>query len=187
MDKPEIHVGVSSSPPGLDDDGTDHVVVSLNKANAAIEKSLEDSDTEDIVRLVNWVLIHDMTRWQMHYPLGAIREHVWKEAGKTKKEMDSQPGFFDIAYENSPFLKWVADLPIYGDKAKNAQTYGAWKIAEIDIPEIAPGPKVPPRTLGVNRGEGPFPGGSRLLFCAWQHRSFAAIPTKYYKIHPQAS
>ena len=25
--------------------------------------------------------------------------------------------------------------------AKDAQTYGAWKIAEIDIPEIKPGPK----------------------------------------------
>ena len=23
-----------------------------------------------------------------------------------------------------------------------------------------------------------------LLLCAWRHRSFAAIPTKYYKIHP---
>jgi hypothetical protein len=25
-----------------------------------------------------------------------------------------------------------------------------------------------------------------LLLCAWQHRSFAAIPTKYYKIHPSS-
>jgi hypothetical protein len=141
VDKPEIHVGIFSSPPGLDEDGTDHIVVSLNKANAAVLKSLEESDTEDIIRLVNWVLIHDMTRWTLHYPLAAIRAHVWKEAGNTKAEMDSQPGFFDIAYKNSPFLKRVADLPIYGDKAKNAQTYGAWKIAEIDIPEVKPGPK----------------------------------------------
>jgi hypothetical protein len=86
-------------------------------------------------------LIHHVCDWKLHYPLAAIREHVWKEAGKTKKEMDSQPGFFDIAYTNSPLLKRVADLPIFGAKAKNAQTYGAWKIAEIDIPEIAPGPK----------------------------------------------
>jgi hypothetical protein len=141
VDKPEIHVGIFSTPPGLDEDGTDHIVISLNKANAAVLKSLEESDTEDIIRLVNWVLIHDMDRWKLHYPLGAIREHVWKEGGKTKKEMDSQPGFFDIAYTNSPLLKRVADLPIYGAKAKDAQTYGAWKIAEIDIPEIAPGPK----------------------------------------------
>ena len=99
VDKPEIHVGVYSTPPGLDEDGTDHIVVSLNKANAAVLKSLEESDTEDIIRLVNWVLIHDMTRWTLHYPLAAIRAHVWKEAGKTKAEMDSQPGFFDIAYK----------------------------------------------------------------------------------------
>jgi hypothetical protein len=85
---------------------------------------------------VNWALIHHVSDWKLHYPLGAIREHVWKEAGKTKKEMDSQPGFFDIAYTNSPLLKRVAELPIFGDKAKNAQTYGAWKLAEIDIPEI---------------------------------------------------
>jgi hypothetical protein len=141
VDKPEIHVGVYSTPPGVDEDGTDHIVVSLNKANAAVLKSLEESDTEDIIRLVNWVLIHDMTRWTHHYPHAAIREHVWKEAGKTKKEMDSQPGFFDIAYKNSPLLKRVADLPIFGAKAENAQTYGAWKLAEIDIPEITPGLK----------------------------------------------
>ena len=91
--------------------------------------------------MVNWVLIHDMTRWTLHYPLAAIREYVWTEAGRTKAEMEKMPGFFDIAYKNSPFLKRVADLPIYGDKAKNAQTYGAWKIAEIDIPEVKPGPK----------------------------------------------
>ena len=41
VDKPEIHVGIFSSPPGLDEDGTDHIVVSLNKANAAVLKSLE--------------------------------------------------------------------------------------------------------------------------------------------------
>jgi hypothetical protein len=93
VDKPEIHVGVYSTPPGLDEDGTDHIVVSLNKANAAVLKSLEESNTEDIVRLVNWVLIHDMTRWTHHYPHAAIREHVWKEAGKTREEMDKLPGF----------------------------------------------------------------------------------------------
>jgi hypothetical protein len=32
-------------------------------------------------------------------------------------------------------------LPIHGAKAKLAQTYGAFKIAEIDIPEVAPEPK----------------------------------------------
>lgn len=141
VDKPEIHVGVYSSPPGLDEDGTDHIVVSLNKANAAIEKALEESDTEDIIRLVNWCLIHHVCDWKLHYPLGAIREHVWKEAGKTKSEMDSQPGFFDIAYTNSPLLKRVAELPIFGEKAKNAQNYGAWKLAEIDIPEVTLGLK----------------------------------------------
>ena len=141
VDKPEIHVGVFSTPPGLNDDGTDHITVSLNKANAAVAKALEETDTEDIVRLVNWALIHHVSDWKLHYPLGAIREHVWTAAGKTKEEMDSQPGFFDVAYEPSPLLKRVADLPIFGAKAKNAQTYGAWKIAEIDIPEIAPGPK----------------------------------------------
>src|ERR1700751_3625961 len=93
VDKPDVHVGVFSTPPGLDKDGTDHILVSLNKANAAVLKSLKESDTEDIIRLVNWVLIHDMTRWTLHYPLAAIREHVWTEAGKTKEEMDSQPGF----------------------------------------------------------------------------------------------
>jgi hypothetical protein len=51
-----------------------------------------------------------MGRWQMHYPLGRIREHVWQEAGKTPEEMEKMPGFFDIAYEPSPFLKRVADL-----------------------------------------------------------------------------
>jgi hypothetical protein len=53
--------GVYSSPPGLKD-GTDHITVSLNKANRAVEKALEESDHEDIMRLVNWVLIHDMDR-----------------------------------------------------------------------------------------------------------------------------
>jgi hypothetical protein len=108
----------------------DHITVSLNKANAAVLKSLEETDTENIIGLVNWVLIHDMTRWQMHYPLGVIRRHVWEEAGKTKEEMDAQPVFFDIAYENSPFLKRVAKLPIFGDKVELAQFDGAYKITQ---------------------------------------------------------
>ena len=123
VDKPEIHVGIFSTPPGLDEDGTDHIVVSLNKANPAVLKSLEESDTEDIMRLVNWVLIHHVCDWKLHYPLGAIREHVWKEAGKTREEMDKLPGFFDIAYTNSPFLKRVADLPIFGAKAKKRRRH----------------------------------------------------------------
>jgi hypothetical protein len=133
VDKPAIHVGVYSSPPGLNADGTDHIVVSLNKANPATAKALEDSDHEEIIRLVNWMLIHDMDRWKWHYPLGRIREHVWREAGKTSKEMAEQPGFFDIAYKPSPFLKRVADLPIFGDKAELAQFDGAHLLAEIDI------------------------------------------------------
>lgn len=64
------------------------------------------------------------------------------------------PGFFDIAYKPSPLLKRVADLPIYGDKAELAQFDGAYKIAEIDIPEVKPGPQRPPRTLGVSGGSG---------------------------------
>jgi hypothetical protein len=67
--------------------------------------------------------------------------------------MDSQPGFFDIAYEPSPFLKRVADLPIYGAKAELAQFDGAYKIAEIDIPESAPGPKGHP-ALRAALGQG---------------------------------
>jgi hypothetical protein len=67
VDKPEIHVGIYSSPPGLNKDGIDHITVSLNKANAAVLKALEKSDHEDIMRLVNWVLIHDMGRWTHHY------------------------------------------------------------------------------------------------------------------------
>ena len=125
--------------PGVNADGIDHITVSLNKANPAVAKALEESDHEEIMRLVNWMLIHDMGRWQWHYPLGRIREHVWKVGGKTPEEMDKLPGFFDIAYQPSPLLKRVADLPIYGDKAKLAQTYGAYKIAEIDIPESVPG------------------------------------------------
>jgi hypothetical protein len=39
VDKPDVHVGVFSTPPGLDKDGTDHIVVSLNKANAATAKA----------------------------------------------------------------------------------------------------------------------------------------------------
>lgn len=100
-----------------------------------MEKSLEESDHEDIMRLVNWVLIHDMGRWQWHYPLGAIREHVWKEGGKTQEEMDKLPGFFDIAYKPSPFLQAVAKLPIFGDKAELAQYDGQHLLGEIDISE----------------------------------------------------
>ena len=89
VDKPDVHVGVFSTPPGLDKDGTDHIVVSLNKANAATAKALEESDTDQIVQLVNWCLIHHVCDWTLHYPLAAIREHVWKEGGKNKEEMDS--------------------------------------------------------------------------------------------------
>ena len=63
-------------------------------------------------------------------------------------------------YESSPLLKRVAYLPIYGAKAKLAQTYGAWKIAEIDIPESAPGPKGHPQHFGRERGEGNSPAGA---------------------------
>jgi hypothetical protein len=124
VDKPDVHVDVYSTPPGLNRDDTDHIVVSLNKANPGVAKALEKSDTDEIMRLVNLALIHDMTRWQHHYPLHRIREHVWKEAGKTKEEMDSLPGFFDIAHKPSPFLQAVAKLPIYGDKAELAQFDG---------------------------------------------------------------
>jgi hypothetical protein len=138
VDKPDIHVGVYSSPPGLKD-GTDHITVSLNKANAATAKALEDGDHDEVMRLVNWMLIHEMGRWPWHYPLGKIREHVWREAGKTDEEMEKMPGFFDIGFEPSPLLKRIADLPIFGDKAELAQFDGAYKIAEIDIPESVPG------------------------------------------------
>ena len=40
VDKPDVHVGVYSTPPGLNADGTDHIVVSLNKANPAVAKAL---------------------------------------------------------------------------------------------------------------------------------------------------
>ena len=88
-------------------------------------KALEESDHDEIMRLVNFTLIHDMGRWQWHYPLHLIRQHVWKEAGKTAEEMKSLPGFFDIAYKPSPFLKAVTKLPIFGDKAELAQFDGA--------------------------------------------------------------
>jgi hypothetical protein len=86
---------------------------------------------------MNGIPMDALGRWPWHYrgQLGAIRTHIWAEAGKSQSEMDSQPGFFDIAYKPSPFLKRVADLPIYGDKAELAQFDGAFKIAEIDIPE----------------------------------------------------
>jgi hypothetical protein len=71
VDKAEIHVGVFSTPPGLDEDGTDQIVVSLNKANAAVLKSLEESDTEDIMRLVE--LGADTPRLRLEAPLPAGR------------------------------------------------------------------------------------------------------------------
>ena len=148
VDKPEVHVGVFSTPPGLNRDGTDHIVVSLNKANPAVAKALAAGDHDEIMRLVNWMLIHDMDRWKWHYPLGRIREHVWSEAGKSPKEMAEQPGFFDIQYKPSPFLQAVAKLPIFGDKAELAQFDGAHLLAEIDIPESAPGPKGHPALFG---------------------------------------
>jgi hypothetical protein len=40
-----------------------------NKANPAVAKALEESDTDEIMRLVNFTLIHDMGRWKHHYPL----------------------------------------------------------------------------------------------------------------------
>jgi hypothetical protein len=43
--------------------------------------------------------------------------------------------FFDIAYKPSPFLKAVAKLPIFGDKAELAQYDAPHLIAEIDITE----------------------------------------------------
>jgi len=138
VDKPDIHVGVYSTPPGLNRDGTDHITVSLNKANPAVATALAAGDHDEIMRLVNWMLIHEMDLWPHHYPLARIREHVWKEAGKTKEEMDAQPGFFDIAYKPSPFLQAVTKLPIYGDKAELAQFDAPHLLAEIDIPESVP-------------------------------------------------
>jgi hypothetical protein len=44
-----------------------------NKANPAVAKALEESDTDEIMRLVNFTLIHDMGRWKHHYPLHLIR------------------------------------------------------------------------------------------------------------------
>jgi hypothetical protein len=43
-----------SSPPGVNADGIDHITVSLNKSNPAVAKAMEESDHEDIMRLVNW-------------------------------------------------------------------------------------------------------------------------------------
>ncbi len=62
--------------------------------------------------------------------------------------MAEQPGFFDIAYKPSPFLKRVADLPIFGDRAELAQFDGAHLLAEIDITESVPGPKGHPALFG---------------------------------------
>ena len=131
VDKPEIHVGVYSTPPGLNADDTDHIVVSLNKGNPSVAKALEDGDHDEIMRLVNFTLIHDMGRWKHHYPLHLIRAHIWKEAGKTDEEMHSLPGFFDIAYKPSPFLKRIADVPIFGDKAELSQFDGQHLLGEI--------------------------------------------------------
>jgi hypothetical protein len=138
VDKPDIHVGVFSSPPGLKD-GIDHLTVSLNKANPAVAKPLEESDHEDIIAFGELGADPRYGAWQWHYPLGAIREHVWKEAGKTPEEMENMPGFFDIAYKPSPFLQAVAKLPIFGDKAELAQFDAPHLLAEIDIPETVAG------------------------------------------------
>jgi hypothetical protein len=135
VDKTDIHIPVYSTPPEVNADDIDCIVVSLNKANPGVAKALEKSDTDEIIRLVNFTLIHDMTSWQHHYPLHRIREHVWKEAGKTDEEMGSLPGFFDIAHKPSPFLQAVTKLPINGDKAELAQYDGQHLIAEIDINE----------------------------------------------------
>jgi hypothetical protein len=102
-------------------------------AARAVAKALEESDHDEVMRLLNWVLIHHVSDWPNHYPLHRIREHVWSEAGKTPKEMAEQPVFFDIAYKPSPLLKRVADLPIYGDKAELAQFDAPHLLAEIDI------------------------------------------------------
>lgn len=135
VDKPEIHVDVYSTPPGLNRDDTDHIVVSLNKAHPGVASALAQTDITEIQRMINFTLIHDRGRWQHHCPLHLIRRHIWKEAGKTDEEMASQPGFFDIAYKPSPLLKRVADLPIFGDKAELAQYDAPHLLGEIDITE----------------------------------------------------
>jgi hypothetical protein len=93
VDKPDCHVDVYSTPPGLNRDDTDHIVVSLNKAHPGVAKALEESDIAEIQRMVNFTLIHDMGRWKYHYPLHRIRAHIWKEAGKTKEEMNRNQVF----------------------------------------------------------------------------------------------
>jgi hypothetical protein len=128
-----VHVGAYSSPPGLNADGIDHITVSLNKGRASVEKALEENDRDEIMRQLNFALIHHVSHWTHHYPLARIREHVWQEGGKTQKEMDEGAGFFDINYQPSPLLKAVGDLPIFGDKAELAQYAGAHLLAEIDI------------------------------------------------------
>ena len=105
VDKPEILVGVYSSPPMVNEDSIDHILVSLNKANPAVAKALAESDHNEIMRQVNFTLIHDMCRWSWHYPLAAIRRHVWKEAGKTREEMNALPGFFRHRRQTKPAFK----------------------------------------------------------------------------------
>jgi hypothetical protein len=39
-------------------------------------KALEETDTDTIMQLVDWVLIHCYGALDHHYPLAAIREHV---------------------------------------------------------------------------------------------------------------
>ena len=84
--------------------------------------------------------------------IDAIREYVWTEAGRTKAEMEKMPGFFDIAYTNSPFLKRVAELPIFGAKAKDAQRRRLENCRDRHSRSQARSERSP-RTLGVMGAE----------------------------------
>src|ERR1700730_3886901 len=118
-DEPDILVPAYPTPPKVNDDGIDHILVTLNQANKTVATALEQSDYETIMREVVIVLSSDMYRWQHHYPVGRIRSHIWLD--KTPEESASLPGFFYIDGKPSPFLQAVAKLPIFGDAAELAQ------------------------------------------------------------------
>jgi hypothetical protein len=62
-------------------------------------------------------------------------------SGKDEGKDGKNARFFRHRVQAQSVFKRIADLPIYGDKAELAQFEAPHLLAEIDMPEIAPGPK----------------------------------------------